>query len=90
MNPCQAGVGMGLNGFSTNEIALQTGKEPFAMAGKLPSGNYSLWVQETAGLSYGFDFVISSVTSAPEPDVDVPLLAGFGPDFVRPASSCTT
>lgn len=51
----------------------------FSSGGVLPSGDYSLWVQETGGpVSYGFDFVISSVTPIPEPDIYTLLLAGLG------------
>jgi hypothetical protein len=44
--------------------------------GVLPSGAYSVWVQETGGpASYGLDFSISAV---PEPAVWGMLLAGLG------------
>lgn len=51
----------------------------FSSGGVLPGGDYSLWVQETGGpVSYGFDFVISSVTPIPEPDIYALLFAGLG------------
>lgn len=51
----------------------------FSSESVLPGGDYSLWVQETGGpVSYGFDFVISSVTPIPEPDIYALLLAGLG------------
>lgn len=44
--------------------------------GPLPSGTYSVWVQDTGGpASYGFDFVISTPASAPS-------LSGWGLAFL--------
>lgn len=44
--------------------------------GPLPSGTYSVWVQDTGGpATYGFDFVTSSVA----PTVQAPALPSWGP-----------
>ncbi len=45
------------------------------LGGTLPSGTYSVWIQEIGGpASYGFDFTITAV---PEPGIGVLMAAGL-------------
>ena len=47
--------------------------------GALPSGTYSVWVQDTGGLAtYGLDFALSGVSAVPEPESYALVLAGLG------------